>query len=99
MLIERYTGIYGSSNPALAERQFRHFLRSVTLIPLNQRVIHAAASLRAELRARNLPISHRAFDLVAAATARTYNLTLITSNTRHFQDIPGLRLLDPRLRQ
>lgn len=95
-LIELYTGVYGSFNPAQAERQLKHFLRNLTIIPMNQRVIEATASLRAELRARNLPISHRAFDLIAAATARAYNLTLITSNTLHFEDIPGLRLLNPR---
>ncbi len=96
-LIELYTGVYGSPNPGLAERQLKHFLRNVTQIPVNQRVIHATAALRAELRGRNLAIAHRAFDLVAAATARAYKLTLITSNTRHFRDIPGLTTLDPRI--
>jgi len=95
-LIEIYTGVYGSRNPRLAEGQLKRFLRTVTLIPLNQRVIHAAARLRAELRGKNLPITHRAFDLVAAATAREYQLTLVTSNIKHFTDIPGLRTLDPR---
>lgn len=95
-LIELYTGVYGSANRTLAERQLRHFLRNVTRIPINQRVIHAAAWMRAELRGRNLAITHRAFDLVAAATAREYKLTLITSNIRHVQDIPGLTTLDPR---
>ena len=95
-LIELYTGVYGSRNPALAERELKHFLRNLTLIPLNQRVIHSTAALRAELRGRNLPITHRAFDLVAAATARSYNLILVTSNTKHFEDIPGLTLLNPR---
>ena len=71
----------------------------LALIPINQRVIQGTAALRAELRGRNLPITHRAFDLVAAATARTYALTLITSNTKHFEDIPGLKTFDPRTGQ
>ena len=98
-LMELYTGVYSARNPAVAERQLKHFLRNITLIPVNQRVIHGTAALRAELRERDLPIAHRAFDLVAAATAREYALTVITSNTKHFQDIPGLTTFDPRTGQ
>lgn len=95
-LIELYTGVYGSHNPRQAERDLKHFLRSVSIIPLNQRVIHATARLRAELAARRLPIRHRAYDLIVAATALDYGLTVVTSNTRDYQDIPGLQLFNPR---
>jgi tRNA(fMet)-specific endonuclease VapC len=33
-------------------------------------------------------------DLLIASTARVYDLTLVTHNTRHFQDVPGLSLED-----
>jgi predicted nucleic acid-binding protein len=33
-------------------------------------------------------------DLLIAATALVYDLTLVTHNTRHFQGIPDLRLED-----
>lgn len=95
-LIELYTGIEGSFDPRQAERTFRHFLRWVTVIPLNQRVIRATARLRASLLERNLPIKQRAYDLIVAATSREYGLIVVSSNTRDYQDIPGLRQFDPR---
>ena len=95
-LIELYTGIYGSRNPRQAERDLKRFLRTVTVIPLNQRVIHATARLRADLVSRKQPIRHRAYDLIAAATARSYDLILVTSNVRDYQDIADLNILDPR---
>ncbi|GEM_PF-636582 len=98
-LIELYTGVYGSPNPRTAERNLKHFLRAVSIIPLNQRVIHAAARLRADLALRKLPIRHRAYDLIAAATALEYELIVVSSNTRGYQDVPGLRQIDPRTGQ
>jgi predicted nucleic acid-binding protein len=95
-LIELYTGVYSSANPRVADRNLRHLLRSVALIPLNRRVIHASARLRAELIAGKRPIRHRAYDLIVAATAREYGLTVVTSHTRDYADIPGLQLVNPR---
>lgn len=95
-LIELYTGVYGSRAPLQAERDLRTFLQSVAVLPLNQRVIIAAARLRSDLLSRRLPIKHRAYDLIAAATALAYDLTLVTSNTRDYLDIPGLSLFNPR---
>lgn len=95
-LIELYTGVYGSRNPRQADRDLKRFLRAVTIIPLNQRVIHSTARVRAELAARKQPIHHRAYDIIAAATALEYGLTVVTSNNRDYQDIPRLTTLDPR---
>lgn len=33
-------------------------------------------------------------DLMIAATAMVYDLTLVTHNTKHFQAVPGLRVAD-----
>jgi len=95
-LIELYTSVYGSRDPARAERQLRHFLRTLTLIPLNQRVILATARVRHDLLSRRLSIKPRAYDLIVAATALEYGLTLVTSNTRDYQDVAGLTLFNPR---
>lgn len=48
--------------------------------------------LRINLRSRGLGID--GMDLMIAATATLYDLTLVTHNTAHFQEIPGLRLRD-----
>jgi len=98
-LIELYTGVEGSHQPRQAERDLRRLLRYMNVVPLNQRVIRTTARLRAGLRSRNLAIKHRAYDLIVAATALEYSLTVVTSNTRDYQDIAGLSTLNPRTGQ
>jgi predicted nucleic acid-binding protein len=93
---EVYEGFYGSRDPRQAEQVFRTFLAAVTVIPYNRRVGLRTARLRAALRANKLPVDHRSLDLVIAATALEYALTLVSSNMRDYQDILGLNLLNPR---
>lgn len=95
-LIELFTGVYGARDPKTAERELRQFLRGVLVLPLNRRIILRTAQLRRDLLDRKLPIKHRAYDLITAATALVHGLTLVTSNVRDFQDIPSLVLLNPR---
>jgi tRNA(fMet)-specific endonuclease VapC len=94
--IELYTGVYSGPVPDRAQRQLRTFLRAMRTFPLTQRVVRRTARLRAHLRAQRAPIKHRALDLIVAATALEHDLTLVSSNVRDYQDIPGLRLLSPR---
>ena len=94
--IELWTGVDGSQNPQQAARELARFLQVVTVIPLNRRVEREVVRLRHELLSRNLPIKHRAYDLIVAATALAYDLTVVTSNTRDYQDIPDLKRLNPR---
>jgi tRNA(fMet)-specific endonuclease VapC len=98
-LIELYTGVDGSANPRQAERELKHFLRYVTVIPLNQRVIRATSRLRVRLLDQKADIKRRAYDLIVAATALDYDLILASSNTRDYQDILGLRHFNPRTGQ
>ncbi len=98
-LIELYTGVDGSPDPRRAEQDLRRFLRFVTVIPLNQRSIRAAGHLRHALRRQNLPIKHRAFDIIVAAVALEYGLIVVSSNSRDYRDIPGLRQFNPRTGQ
>ena len=95
-LIELYTGVYGSRDPRQKERELRTFLTVVRVLPITRAVMRQTARLRADLLARRAPISHRAYDLIVAATALTYDLTLVTSNLRDYQDIPGLKILHSR---
>jgi tRNA(fMet)-specific endonuclease VapC len=39
-------------------------------------------------------MQRNAVDLLIAAVALTHDLTLVTHNTQHFQNIPNLRLED-----
>ncbi len=49
-----------------------------------------------ESRARPQGIGVNDMDLLIGATALIYDLTVVTHNTRHFRNIPGLRLEDWR---
>lgn len=96
--IELYHGVYTSRDPHQAERGLKDFLRDVRILPVTRRVAVRTARIRADLQRRGLPFKHRAIDLIVAATALVYDLTLITSNARDYQDIPDLRRIDPRSR-
>lgn len=48
--------------------------------------------IRQELRRKRRPISHRAIDLLIAATALEHDLILVTRNLGDYGDVPNLRL-------
>ncbi len=95
--IELYEGVQRSRNPQQADRDIRTLLQGLTMLPLTRRVALRTAQVRGELRAQKLPVQHRAFDLIVAATALTHDLTLVTSNTKDFEDISGLKRINHRM--
>jgi predicted nucleic acid-binding protein len=98
-LIELYTGVYGSKNPKVAEQEVQAGLGVATVLRLNQRIIRRTARLRHEMITRRLSIRRRAYDVIVAASALTYGLTLVTSNTADYRQVSGLTTLDPRTGQ
>lgn len=91
-IVELYENVYRQPNSRQATQRLDAFVRPFTVLALTREVALRAARVRADLRARNRPIQHRAFDLVVAATALTHGLTLVSSNVRDYSDIPRLRL-------
>lgn len=89
---EIYEGIYGSRNPREAEVGFTTLLKGVSVYPISRSVAKRNAEVRRDLRAAGRPITHRALDLLIAATALVHGLDLATRNTRDYDDIPGLTL-------
>lgn len=63
-----------------------------TLLPFNRTVAKRTAQIRGDLRRRKHLIIHRALDIIIAATALTYDLTILTHNTKDYDDIIGLSL-------
>jgi predicted nucleic acid-binding protein len=61
-------------------------------MPLNDPVMERFARLRSDLRSQGQLIPD--FDILIAATALEYNLTLVTRNLRHFQRIPSLAIYE-----
>jgi predicted nucleic acid-binding protein len=96
--MELWDGVYGNPNRQVAARRLRAFLRPITLLPFTPRVSQRTAHLRRELRRRGRPLQQRALDILVAGTALHHGLTVVTSDT-DYDDIPGLRLLDPRTGQ
>ncbi len=90
--IEVYEGIYRGRERQRTERIFRSFLRVVKVLEVTRTVARRTAHIRGYLRQQKLPTDNRAFDLVIAGTALSYDLTLVTRNLRHYNDIPELKL-------
>jgi predicted nucleic acid-binding protein len=63
-------------------------LELFTELPIDDLVIDTAISLRSTLKIK-------AMDALIASTALNHNLPLITRNSRDFQAIAGLTLIDP----
>jgi predicted nucleic acid-binding protein len=66
-------------------------LRGVDVVGISRPVARRAALIRLDLRQRRRAITHRAMDLLIAATALERGLILVTRNTTDYADIPGLQ--------
>lgn len=87
---EIYEGAYGSSNSTKRIESFRRFYRPFTILNLNEAIMENFAKIRFELRKKGTIISD--FDILLAATAIHYDLTILTFNRKHFLRIPKLKL-------
>ena len=67
------------------------FQDNVVVLPIGPG-IGEFARLKADLESKGCRIDN--FDLLIAATAIASNMTLVTHNTRHFELIPGLTVID-----
>lgn len=90
---ELYDWAYSRKDPAPSLRAIQSLLTyEVSLISFDNDCAEDFGRLRLDLRRQGIGVDN--MDLLIAATAHVHDLTLVTHNTRHFQDIPGLRLED-----
>jgi tRNA(fMet)-specific endonuclease VapC len=94
--MEAFQGVTRSLHPKEAHAKFHAFAKSIPILPLSIAVAERCAQLRETLRTQNKRVNSRALDLIIAATALEYDLTLVTENTGDFKDIPDLSLSQPR---
>jgi tRNA(fMet)-specific endonuclease VapC len=91
---ELYEGAAFAREPQPALSGLRSFLKGKAIIPLTQAIMERFAGIRG-----NLPRPVRQqigdLDILIAATCLEHNLTLLTRNRKHFQQVPGLKLYQP----
>jgi tRNA(fMet)-specific endonuclease VapC len=90
--LEVYQGILRSPSLEQAQVQFEAFLEGVPTLPLSLAVARRCAQLRETLRQQGKRVHPRALDLIIAATALEYDLTLVTRNRTDYADVPGLKI-------
>ncbi len=66
------------------------FLRLFTILPMNEAVLTESVSVMRELRQTGKGIG--VADAIIAATARRYDLALVTDNIRYFKRVKGLKV-------
>jgi tRNA(fMet)-specific endonuclease VapC len=84
----RYGMAINPQRVAKIRQVMEDFLASVRVISFTHTEAEAAALIRSTLKMQGTPIG--AYDLLIAATAKTYNLKLVTSNVSEFKRVPGL---------
>ena len=89
-IAELYDGAYRSVNPNVRLARIQQFTHRYPILYPTEQIAIEFAALRVILRQQGNLLAD--FDLVIAATALHYDLTLITLNRRHFERIPDLRL-------
>jgi len=62
-----------------------------TVIPISG-VLRDYAEIRHELASNGMVVAD--FDILIGATARHYGLTVVTHNTKHFERMPGVDVVD-----
>lgn len=83
-------GIEKSQRREATSRKLKRVLEAVNVVPFDERAADAYGALRAGLETKGRPIGP--LDTLIAAHALSLALTLVTSNTREFGKVDGLRL-------
>ena len=92
-LFEMRYGHAKSTRRAQSDQQLNDLLaRGVAVTPFEEEDANHAGEIRAVLEARGTPIG--ACDILIAAQARRRGATLVTANTREFERVPGLLVVD-----
>ena len=72
------------------ETEFVDFIKNVVVISFDDKVVDIAASIYASLRKKGITIGDS--DILIAAIVIANNGTLVTSNTKHFENIEQLKV-------
>lgn len=70
--------------------QFEDFLKNITIIEIDRKIVEQFARIRASLRKEGKLIDN--LDLLIASSCLAYDLILVTHNIVHFQRISKLKI-------
>jgi tRNA(fMet)-specific endonuclease VapC len=87
---ELWEGVYFSRDPERSQSFLEDFLSGVTTLGIDDEICKRFARLRGYLRRQGKLIGD--FDLLIAASALAHNMTLLTNNKRHVENVEGLRI-------
>jgi len=88
-LAELWEGVHYSRDPLQSEHGLNDFLRRVSFVSVDEETCKLFGKERGRLRAVGKRVAD--LDLIIGMTARRHDLTLLTNNRRHFENIEGLR--------
>jgi tRNA(fMet)-specific endonuclease VapC len=88
-LAELKFGVENSKNPEKNQKALDSFLTGIQIIPIFE-AIDTYAKEKARLRKSGKTVDD--FDLLIGCTAVAFDLTMVTNNTNHFQNIKNIKL-------
>lgn len=92
VVFELEVGIAKSAQPNKRRQQLEDLLAVVTVLPFDRVSASTAAQIRAELEKIGQPIGP--FDTLIAGAALAHRATLVTRNTREFERVSGLSIVN-----
>ena len=90
--MEAYQGVLRSPHQTRARKQFEAFLETVPVLPFSPSIAKRCAQLRETLHKEGKRVKARALDLMTAAIALEYGLTVVTRNAEDYTDIRGIKV-------
>lgn len=91
-LYELFSGVERCRHPATERRKVEAFVQPLHLLPFDAGAAKEAARVRWRLEQQGEIIGP--YDLMLAGQALSLDITLVTHNTREFQRVPLLKLVD-----
>jgi predicted nucleic acid-binding protein len=89
-LAELRYGAACSTQPEANHKAIDDLVSALSILGVDPEIAQTFGNIKAQLRQEGRLIED--LDLMIAATARVYDLTLVTNNLAHFGRVPGLRL-------
>lgn len=89
-LMELYYGAHKSERSAANLARVRRIENSFDILQVDRSIAETFGMIKSDLESQGTQLDD--FDLVIAATALAFNLTMVTNNEKHFQRVHGLRL-------